>query len=125
MRILSFQFISKAKAILIKKSILKKYLKLVPLFVSHSKECKLSFFKCADILSLFLSVSTFFIHHIHSYTKILTRTPRIPTPISCIPIRIPHIPIISTLIASIPIIPFIPFPNSPFQLLQIAYSSVR
>ena len=120
MRILSFQFISKAKAILIKKSILKKYLKLVPLFVSHSKECKLSFFKCADILSLFLSVSTFFIHHIHSYTKILTRTPRIPTPISCIPIRIPRIPIISTLIFphhcpySVPRFPILAFTDSHF-----------
>ena len=94
----------------------------------------------AHFFLLFLSLSTFFIHHFHPYTKILTLTPLIPTLIPRIPTLIPHIPIlipsipiistliphiptlipripiIPTLIPSIPIIPLIPFPDSPFRL---------
>ena len=40
---------------------------------------KLYFYKCAHFL-LFLSHSTFFIHHFHSHAKILTLIPLIPTP---------------------------------------------
>ena len=69
-------------------------------------------YKCTHFL-LFLSLSTVIIHQFHSYTKILTLIPRIPTLIS----RIPTIP---TLIPRIPIIPLIHFPDSPFWLLQIA-----
>ena len=69
-------------------------------------------YKCTHFL-LFLSLSTVIIHQFHSYTKILTLIPRIPTLIS----RIPTIP---TLIPHIPIIPLIHFPDSPFWLLQIA-----
>ena len=42
---------------------------------------KLCFYKCAQFL-LFLCLSTFFIHHFHSYTKILTMIPLIHTPYS-------------------------------------------
>ena len=40
---------------------------------------KLYFFKCAHFL-LFLSLSTFFIYHFHSYTKILTLISLFSTP---------------------------------------------
>ena len=40
---------------------------------------KLYFCKCTHFL-LFLSLSTLFIYHFHSYTKILTLSPLIPTP---------------------------------------------
>ena len=102
---------------------------------------KLYFYQCALFL-LFLSLSTFFIHHFHSYTKILTLIPliptpsslhfhsdsRIPTPIPHITTLIPHIPTpisrIPALILCIPIlIPFIPFPDSPFRFLQILMTS--
>ena len=93
---------------------------------------KLYFHKCAHFF-LFLSLSTFFIHHIYPHTKILTLTPliptlisRIPTPIyfvptlnPCTPTLIPRIPItptlihgISTLTTHIPIISLIEFPNT-------------
>ena len=69
-------------------------------------------YKCTHFL-LFLSLSTVIIHQFHSYTKILTLIPRIPT-------LIPRIPTIPTLIPRIPIIPLVHFPDSPFWLLQIA-----
>ena len=92
---------------------------------------------------LFLSLSTFFIHHFHSYMKILTVIPHIPTLISriptlipfittpisrvptlipcirIIPTLIPRIHISPTLIPCIPIIPLIPFLDSPLWHLQI------
>ena len=49
------------------------------MIVSHRKVSKLHFYKCAHFL-LFLFVSTFFIHHFHSYAKILNMIPLIPTP---------------------------------------------
>ena len=72
-------------------------------------------------------------HHSHPYSRIPTLIPTILTLISRIPTLIPRIPnlvlIIPTLIPRIPtlisyitIIPFIPFPDSPFQLLQIAFN---
>ena len=54
-------------------------LELVFLIVSHTKVSKLYFHKCAHFF-LSLSLSTFFIHHLYSYTKILTLIPLIPTP---------------------------------------------
>ena len=87
---------------------------------------KLYFYKCSHFL-LLSSLSIFFIHHFHSYTKILTMIPLIPTPVPRIPTMIPRIPIIPTLIPRIPTliphitsIPLILLPNSPFRLLQIA-----
>ena len=111
-------------------------LELVFLIVSHTKVSKLYFHKCAHFF-LSLSLSTFFIHHLYSYTKILTLIPLIPTPFPCIPILISHIPIIPILIPCIPIIPtmisgittliphisiipLISIPDSSFQPLQIA-----
>ena len=47
--------------------------------VSHTKVSKLYFYKSAHFL-LFLSLSTFLIHHFNSYTKILTLIPLISTP---------------------------------------------
>ena len=103
---------------------------------------KLYFYQCAHFL-LFLSLPTFFIHHFHSYTKILTLitlipTPNllhshpdsphshhIPTPIPRIPILIPRIHIIATLIPRIPTlilrIPIIPtlIPRIPTLILRI------
>ena len=84
--------------------------------------------------SCFLSLSIVIIHQFHSYTKILTLIPVIPTPVPRIPTLIPSIsrapilfpiiptliPLIPTLIPRIPISPFIPFPDYPFRLLQIA-----
>ena len=61
-------------------------------------------------VSCFLPLSSVIMHQFHSYTKILTLTPFIPT-------KIPRIP---TLILRIPIIPLIPFPDPPFRLLQRA-----
>ena len=81
---------------------------------------KLYFCKCANFL-LFLSLSTFFIHHFHSYAKILTMISLISTLIPCIPTLIPRIPnLIPCIPTLIPRIPLIPFPDSPFRLLQIA-----
>ena len=108
---------------------------------------KLYFYKCAHFL-LFFSLSTFFNHYFHSYMKILTKIPLIPTPNSphsrpdslhSYP-YFPHshrdsphshhshpdsiiptiISRIITLIPWIPIIPLIPFPDSPFRLLHVA-----
>ena len=101
------------------------------------KVSKLYFYKCAHFL-LFLSLSTVLVHQFHSYTKILTLIPLIPTtiphiltmipriptlipPIPIIPTLIPHI---STLIPHISIIPLIPFIDSPFRLLQIAFKNL-
>ena len=77
---------------------------------------KLYFYNWTRFL-LFLSLSTVIIHQFHSYTKILTPIPLIPTLIPRVPTLILRI---LTLIPHIPIIPFIPLPDSPFQLLQIA-----
>ena len=51
----------------------------ISFFISHAKVSKPCFDKCAHFL-LFLSVSTFFIHHFHYYTNILTIITLIPTP---------------------------------------------
>ena len=77
---------------------------------------KLYFYNWTRFL-LFLSLSTVIIHQSHSYTKILTPIPLIPTLIPRVPTLILRI---LTLIPHIPIIPFIPLPDTPFQLLQIA-----
>ena len=75
------------------------------LTVSHTKVSKVHFYKCA-LFFLSLSLFTFFIHHFHSYKKILTLIPLIPTLIPCISTPIPRIPTlilrISTLIPLIP-----------------------
>ena len=104
---------------------------------------KLYFYKYAHSL-LVLFLSTFFIHHFHSCTKIITLIslihsliqpiPSFPAPILRFPTLIPRIPIIPIMIPCIPtlkprifiLIPYIPtiplilFPDSPFRLLQIA-----
>ena len=102
---------------------------------------KLYFYKCAQF-HLLLSLSTIFIHHFHSYTKIITLFSLIATPNSPdsqhflrlphFPILIPRIPIIPILISRIPIlmpriliIPLILFPDSPFRLLQIIHAQGR
>ena len=90
---------------------------------------------CTFLFIFILSI--FFVHHLHSYTKILILIPLISTPFPCIPTLISHIPIIpilipcipiiptmissiTTLIPRIPIIPLISIPDSSFQPLQIA-----
>ena len=83
---------------------------------------KLYFYTYAYFL-WFLSLSTLFIHHFHSYTKIITQIsliPHVPNLIPRISTPIPRIPIIPRLIPRIPIIFLISFPGSPFRLLQIA-----
>ena len=57
----------------------KSVIKLVSLIVSHTKLSKLYFYKCAHFL-LFLSLSILLIHQFHSYSKIVTLIPLIPTP---------------------------------------------
>ena len=66
-------------------------------------------YKKKHTVSCFLSLSKAVIHQFHSYTKILTFIPFLPTLIPRIPTLIPHI---LTLIPRIPIIP-ITFPRIP------------
>ena len=61
-----------------------------------------------------------FIHHFHSYTKIITQISLIPHVPNLIPRISTPIPIIPRLIPRIPIISLISFPGSPFRLLQTA-----
>ena len=83
---------------------------------------KLHFYKCAHFL-LFLSLSTFFIHHFHSYTKTHTLIPLIPTPNSHISTLIPrnftpipHFPtLIPDILTYVPRIPHIPSFHPDFQ----------
>ena len=56
-------------------------IKLVSLIVSRTKTSKLYFYKSTHFF-FFLSLSTVPIHQFHSYTKILTLIPLIPTPSS-------------------------------------------
>ena len=87
------------------------------------KVSKLYFYKLAHFI-LFLSLSTFFIHHFYSNAKILTLIPLISSNFPhCYPDfphfqpHLPHSllshssPRISTLTPRIPIIPLIPFPS--------------
>ena len=91
------------------------------------KVSKLYFYKCAYI-SFYFCPSLQSIRQFHSYTKILTLIPLIPTRILRIPSLIHRIPRVATLIlifsTVIPhistLISLIPFPDSPFWLLQIA-----
>ena len=62
----------------------KPVLKSISLVASHAKVSKLYFYKCAHFL-LFLTLSTIFIYHFHSYTKIITLISIIATPNSPIP----------------------------------------
>ena len=57
----------------------KPVLKSISLVASHAKVPKLYFYKCAHFL-LFLTLSTIFIYHFHSYTKIITLISLIATP---------------------------------------------
>ena len=72
--IFSFQFTNIKYYLWKQKSVFK----LVFLIVSHTKVSKQYFYKCAHFL-LFLSLSTVLIHWFHSYTKIFTLIPLIPT----------------------------------------------
>ena len=114
------------------------------LILCHTKVSNLYFYKCTHFL-LFLSLSTFFLHHFHAYKKILTLISLIPIPnlphshhysshfhpdsahfsplfpalphwFPAFPLFPPWSPCIAILIHRILIIPIIPFPASLFRI---------